>query len=413
MTCRARAGPYAIAALLLLFAFEEPTFAQQTTPPSDSTGSEDARTQYPAWLANSYFTVNAGFLRNDFTERQLEPGFHADSIAAPHAAARVVLIGHELTPAVSIQIAYMRPVRFVTYRNVNGGQTGHHVWTGFGAATVKVRAPLGERVSIYGEAGLAIASRHGFNIDGVLAVRDASRAAPFAGGGLEFHAGAAWDLTAGAAYIPSGDGGAEPSALALDGGIRYTMRRLPQDRVEADQRSGFVFPAHVIQIEYSTGSGYSINTALSTKVPVFWEGQVRTDRGLAVHLTRNVFHTARVFSLDLGASASDWRTRNGREGFVTLSTYPLFRFTVLRASRADVYLCYSLAGPTFMSARLLDQRDLGRRFTFQDFMGAGLFLGRDRRLTVGVKINHYSNGNIFPENAGVMVPLTFTIGWTY
>jgi hypothetical protein len=30
---------------------------------------------------------------------------------------------------------------------------------------------------------------------------------------------------------------------------------------------------------------------------------------------------------------------------------------------------------------------------------------------VGVKINHYSNGNIFTQNAGVKIPLTFSVGY--
>jgi hypothetical protein len=30
-----------------------------------------------------------------------------------------------------------------------------------------------------------------------------------------------------------------------------------------------------------------------------------------------------------------------------------------------------------------------------------------------VKINHYSNGNVFTDNAGVKVPLTFGFGYTF
>ena len=58
-------------------------------------------------------------------------------------------------------------------------------------------------------------------------------------------------------------------------------------------------------------------------------------------------------------------------------------------------------------------RDLGSRFTFQDFMGAGVLVGGARTIALGVKVNHYSNGNVFPENAGVMVPVTFTAGWAF
>ena len=98
---------------------------------------------------------------------------------------------------------------------------------------------------------------------------------------------------------------------------------------------------------------------------------------------------------------------------MTLSAYPLLRFTILRTRPADVWAMYSLAGPTYISKTIIDGRDTGRRFTFQDFMGAGAFAGKGRRVSLSVKINHYSNGNLFAENAGVKVPITFSIGYTF
>jgi Lipid A 3-O-deacylase (PagL) len=146
---------------------------------------------------------------------------------------------------------------------------------------------------------------------------------------------------------------------------------------------------------------------------VFWGGNVKVDRGLAVHYDRNVFHTRKVFALDLGASVSSWRSRTDRNAFFTISAYPLFRFTLVRTKPADVYVCYSLAGPTYISRLTLDRLDTGTHFTFQDFMGAGVFLGRERTMSIGVKINHYSNGNIFTENAGVKIPVTLALGYSF
>jgi hypothetical protein len=120
-----------------------------------------------------------------------------------------------------------------------------------------------------------------------------------------------------------------------------------------------------------------------------------------------------VFGLDVGASAGFYKTRERDERFYTLSVYPLFRFTFLRARAADMYFAYSLAGPTYISKVVLDGLDTGRHFTFQDFMGIGWFAGRNRNLNVGVKINHYSNGNIFTQNAGVKIPLTFSVGYAF
>jgi hypothetical protein len=86
---------------------------------------------------------------------------------------------------------------------------------------------------------------------------------------------------------------------------------------------------------------------------------------------------------------------------------------VIRTNPADVYLCYSLAGPTYISKLTLDRLDTGSHFTFQDFMGVGVFLGKHRSVSAGVKINHYSNGNIFTENAGVKIPITLALGYAF
>jgi hypothetical protein len=393
--------------IVLLTAAASPSAAQG---PSEV---EDTRAQFPALLKNSYFSVNVGFIDYAFSDAQLQPGFRAESVAVPHVAARVALFGHEFTKNVSVQGTYMRPVRYVTYRNVNGDLSAHHVWMHFGGVTMKVRTPLTPRVSVFGEGGLGITSRSGFENGTASVVRDSHYAAPIAGGGVEYHVNPAWDLTVGTLYSPGRSPDAQPHTLFTSAGFRYTMRPLSPERVDANRSGGAIFPVNIVQLELSTAYGYGVNTFVSRRVPVFWGGNVKVDRGFAVHYTRNVFHSRRLFALDLGTSASHWRSRTDRDRFYTLSAYPLFRFTFLRTRSADVYAVYSLAGPTYISRSFIDGRDTGNRFTFQDFMGAGVFVGRRRNITLGVKINHYSNGNIFTENAGVKIPITVTTGITF
>jgi Lipid A 3-O-deacylase (PagL) len=115
----------------------------------------------------------------------------------------------------------------------------------------------------------------------------------------------------------------------------------------------------------------------------------------------------------VGVSAGFYRTQQDHSRFYTLSVYPLFRFTFLRTGPVDVYLAYSLVGPTYISKAVLENLDTGRHFTFQDFMGVGIFAGRSRHLNLGLKINHYSNGNIFTQNAGVKIPLTISVGYAF
>lgn len=393
------------AAGLLVLCVRAPMLAQSP---------DDTRTQYPRLLRNSYITINAGAIDQPFSEAQLQPGFRAASIDVPRIDVRVMLFGRELNRFVSAQASYMRPLNYVTYTSVRPGDTGaHHVRVNFGAVMLKARAPLGGRWSAYGEGGLGFTSRTGFSLGDTPVVTDAHYASAVVGGGAEYRLTPNWTLTGGVTLSPGRASVNQPRTLFSSGGVRYTIRALPEDRAAANRDAGFVFPRQVVQLEYSSGTGYAVNDFVSKKVPVFWGGHAKVDFGIAPHYERNVFHTRKVFGLDVGASAGFYKTRQNNDRFFTLSLYPLFRFTFLRARLADMYFAYSLAGPTYISKIVLDDLDTGRHFTFQDFMGIGWFAGRNRNLNVGVKINHYSNGNIFTQNAGVKIPLTFSVGYAF
>jgi opacity protein-like surface antigen len=384
-----------------------------SAPASGQTG-EDTRTQYPALLQNSFITINVGAVDQPFSQDQLQPGFRAASIAVPRAAVRVMLFGHEFNRTLSAQASYMRPVNYVTYASVTGGDSGrHHVRVNFGGVTLKARRPVAGRISVYGEGGLGFTSRTGFNIGDSPVVTDAHYASILVGAGLDYRLTSTWDLTGGLSYSPGKASVSQPRTLFSSVGFRYTMRPIPPERVEANRESGYVFPRQIVQLEYSSGSGYSVNDFVSKTVPIFWGGHARVDFGVAPHYERNLFHTRKVFALDAGASAGFYKTRQNNDRFYTLSLYPLFRFTFLRMKPADIYFVYSLAGPTYISKIVLDDLNTGRHFTFQDFMGIGLFAGRNRSFNAGIKINHYSNGNIFTQNAGVKIPLTFSLGYAF
>ena len=375
--------------------------------------AEDTRTQYPAFLSHAYFGVSLGAIRYDFSPRQLQPGFQAEAVEAPPAAARVTLYGREINRFLAAQVTYMRPVLYATYRNVDGDEARHRLLVHFGAVTLKPQLPVGRRLSLYGEAGLGLTSRRAVSVGGAPAVAPANYASIVLGGGLEYRLGSAWDVTTGVVWSPGNARDRQPDTVLVSGGFRVNLRPLPEERVAASRESGAVFPRTVVQAEYTTGTGYGVNDFVSKKVPIFWGGAVKVSRGMALHAQRNVFHTGRLFGFDLGVSASWWTSNGDGDGFATLSAYPLFRLTPVRTGAADFYFFYSLAGPTWVSRSVIDGRDTGGGFTFQDFMGLGAFLGKSRRLSMAVKINHYSNGNLVPDNAGIKVPLTVAVGLTF
>jgi hypothetical protein len=46
-------------------------------------------------------------------------------------------------------------------------------------------------------------------------------------------------------------------------------------------------------------------------------------------------------------------------------------------------------------------------------MGLGAFIGHRKKTKAEIRISHYSNGNLFPQNAGVTVPLTVIVGRSF
>ena len=389
------------------------TCASAQEPPQKP-DTDDARGQYPAFMTNSYFSFNVGAIGYLFTERQLEPGFQVESIDRPRLAVRADFFGHHFTKHVAVQVTYMRPARFVAYNNINGNKTTSQVSNAYAGLTLVGDAPLTPRVSGYIEGGWGVTSRSGIETTGGTALKGAHYAAALVGGGLAYHATPNMDLMLGATYSPGRQAFDQPSTRLFTTGIQYHMRPLPDAAVRETREAGFAFPANVVRLAVTTNAlAYELNDFFSKKLPIFWGGNVETNRGVTLDVQRNVFHTKKVFAFDLGASASHWNSNENHDIFLTLSAYPLFRFFFSRTEPADVYFSYSLAGPTFISNTLLDGRDTGARFTFQDFMGVGAYLDTPRHINAEVSIKHFSNGNLFTHNASIKVPLTFTLGLVF
>lgn len=383
------------------------TSSAQTAPPPDD------RAQFPHWLQGSFIDVHLGGISYPFSNLQLEPGMTAGKIDMPKPTVRVALTGKQFTRHLSAQITYMRPVQYVSYRDLNGTDQSRTVWMHYATFTLKGRVPVSRKLWIYGEAGPAFATRSGFNFDGKEVVRDEIDTTVLLGAGLDWQFNDRWALTGGVSYLPGDDGQRQPRTMFTSMGFRYTMRPIPEARLAEVRQAGNIFPKTLVHAEFTGGRGYSVNNFFSRKFPIFWGGNVKVDQGFALHAERNVFHSKSLFSLGYGVSVGAWKTREQDQNFWTLSVYPVLRFTVVRSRAADFYLMHSMAGPTFISRTIMDGHDTGKRFTFQDFMGAGLFLGSRRQTHIALKINHYSNGNIFPQNAGVKIPLTLVIGRTF
>jgi lipid A 3-O-deacylase PagL len=375
---------------------------------------EDTRTQYPAFLVNSYFTIDVGSIGYLFSGQQLQPGFQAESIDKPRLAVRLDFFGHHFSKYFSAQVTYMRPVRFVAYNNVNGDRTVSQVSNAYAGLTLTIDVPLNERAGLYVEGGGGVTSRSGFDINGRTALQPAHYAAGMLGGGVALHATPTIDVVVGGTYSPGRKSFDQPSTRLYTAGLRYQMKPLPAAQVEENRRGGYAFPANIVRLGFSSNVfSYGPNDFFSRTVPIFWGGNIETERGFTFDYERNVFHTKKRFAFDLGASGSYWNSNASQNVFRTFSGYPLFRFFLVRAEPGDLYFSYSLAGPTYIHPTVIDGRETGEHFTFQDFMGVGMFFGEARHFNAELGIKHYSNGNLFTTNAAIKVPLTLTFGLAF
>ena len=412
-----------LAALGVAFSFSAAVSAQSLPAASSSASPaaspqpapDDGRVQYPNGLANSFVTLNVGAIHYGFSGEQLEAGHHVASVETPHAAARVVLFGHHFGKYVSVQGSYMRPIKYVRYRGLDGTDATHTVWMHYGMVSALGRLPLSPRFAVFGEGGFAITNRGGFELDTGTGLKDAHFTSPLLGGGVEYALNPRVDLVVGASMIPARSADNNPATIFTSAGIRYTMRPLPPERVAETVAAGYTFPERLVQVGFASDVfGFSANNFFNKTVPIFWGGDVKVAHSLvSLQFERNLFHTKKVFALDLGVSYSEWKSRNDNNGFRTLSLFPVLRFTVLHTKPSDFYVSFSQAGPTYISRVVLDGLSTGSHFTFQDFMAVGVFMGPSRRFNLEFNLNHYSNGNLMAENAGVMVPLALKLGYAF
>lgn len=375
--------------------------------------AKETTTQFPALLQNTYFGLQLGSVSYPFTNQALIPGYQASDIKTPHLAARAIL-GYQINPYLAAQISLMRPFYWVRYNSINGDKKSHSVWMSLFGITLKPSFPITKRFSVYAEGGVGIVSRHGIYIGNTTVLPNSNYVTPMLGAGLQYQMSRHWLANAGFIYSPANHHHKEPHTLFIGAGIQYSLSPLSPRTVESNALSGYFFPSQLIQIGYSTDKvGFGANKLFGKKIHIFWEGDVHVKQGYTISYQRNIFHTAKYFSLGWGASYSYWTTSLNHQGFSAVSLFPIFRFWLLRTKMVDFYFDYSLAGPAYLTQKNLDNINTGKNFTFQDFMGVGAFLGKSKHFNVEVKIMHYSNGNLFSRNPGIAVPLVFNFGYVF
>ncbi len=386
--------------------------------------AQDERSQIPPLLQKSYFEVNIGAINHPFGQQHLESGYRLlDAVTVPPTAVRLVLFGYEFNKYLSAQITYMRPVIWVKYGQVLNEDANINVtdWRGVrmnvGGLTLKSTLPLSNNFSIYGEIGLGTITRKGFNDSNnhnAPVVRSVNYGTFLFGAGAKYHLSNRWALQLCTNYSPESKKNKQPYTTFVGTGFVYNFRPFTSERLKKAAELDYKHPKQWIQLGYTSNVlGYGVNNAVSGKIPLFWGGDAEVKSGVHITYQRNVFHGAKVFSLDWGVNASSWQTNVNNEQFFTFSIFPVFRLSFWHAKKFDAYFYYSVAGPSYISKTELDGKKLGTHFTFQDNMGTGMFFGESRNLNAEIRIGHYSNGNTSIDNEAVKIPLSLNFGYAF
>ena len=204
----------------------------------------------------------------------------------------------------------MRPIKYVRYRDLDGTDASQTVWMHYGTVTAQVRVPVARRVSVFGEGGLAITSRRGFELGDRAGRDECAISRRRFRGRRGVSAEPTLDLVVGTSVIPARSQDNNPATIFTSAGIRYNMRPVPPERVAEIVAAGYIFPRTIVQVGYATDAfGFSANRFFHETVPIFWGGDVKVKRSvMSLQWERNLFHTKKVFAVDFGASYSEWRS---------------------------------------------------------------------------------------------------------
>ena len=380
------------------------------------------KSKFTDFLSNSYYSINFGGIFHSFSNANLAPGYESPSVSRNWFSGRM-LLGHKFAKNWAVQFGTLRPAAWFKYDNVNNVGYKNSVWINAWSLSLKKDFNLGEKFNVYAEAGIANLTRVGFSIGNTVVYEDAHLANLLYGFGVQYRLSEKWRLSANGTFLPKSKKYNQPAISQASLGFEYHLQQ-PDDQTAKDYANNqYFFPKNTIQISYGTGEiGFGVNEFFSMNmrvgnfesfgIPVFWLGDVKAQHALSVSYQRLIYRSEKIFSLDWGVSATYFQSI-GREDVFALSIFPVLRFYFLRTNNYDFYTNYSLIGPTFISESVTDGFDMGTNITYQDIMGFGVFFGKDRKYNFEMRIMHYSNGNIFTDNAGVAIPIQFTLGKTF
>ncbi len=373
------------------------------------------RTQLPEFFQNSYIGFSAGYADFGFTDANLESNLHSTSIQKDRISLKVYL-GHYFNPYLALQLSLMRPINWVKYKGIYSPDSSNPVWPNILSLTLRPTWPMYDKFMLYSEIGGSFISRTGFNgPDGSPGVKSAGIFTPLTGAGMVYRFTPNWHLDAGVNVAWSNKSANQPSTLYTALGLYYLWNPSSTASTKANALP-YYFPLNVLEFGFFDRQWFDWDPTKiisNAHFPLFFNGKIKTHNGYFLMYERNFYHTKRWISLDWGVSIGSYSSSINKDKFYTFSVFPAIRLWPLHSSYIDLYLTASLAGPSYISRNVIDRRNTGGNFTFQDYLGVGAFLGKSKHFNVNLKLMHYSNGNLLSHNPGLETPLILNIGYAW
>ncbi|RCS27860.1 acyloxyacyl hydrolase [Polaribacter sp. WD7] len=402
--------------LLVIIIFSINSYSQKEKLPN---------TQLSDFLSKSYYSVNLGGIFYPFSNDNLKKEFATETFSKNAFSGRIIFLGYKIKPNLAIQFGVIRPASWFKYDNINNIGYDRSVWINAWSLSLKKNLYLSNKLSFYVEAGPVNVSRIGFEINNEEIYSSTRFFSLLYGVGLNYKFSKKWRLALNSTFIPKSDKENQPAISQFSLGFEYHLQKKSDDEaIEIAKKQEHYFPKSILQIGYGTNKiGYGVNRFLSMNttignfesfgIPVFWLGKLKTTNSFSVTYQKTAYRSKKHFSLDWGVSATAFQTEASNDAIYAFSIFPVLRFYLLRKKNFDMYTNYSIIGPTYLTKSNIDGINTGPKITYQDKIGLGFFLGKQRKYNFEMRIMHYSNGNIFTNNAGIAVPIQFTFGKTF
>ena len=108
-------------------------------------------------------------------------------------------------------------------QNINGGPQGRSAWVVLGEFKMRGRVPLTDRLWLYGDAGLALTSRHGAkNDNGVVVIANANFPPLLTAAGLQYQVTPRRSFLAGVPTTSGSEKDTQPRTVLAMTGVRAT-----------------------------------------------------------------------------------------------------------------------------------------------------------------------------------------------